>query len=150
MEQLNIFDFLLRCLLVGCTRPNGQTDFALYVYVACCVFNVARIITYLPTIRLLLKPGCRGDGQSLATWMMWIAANSTMALHLYIATNYHMTDLVWINVCNTIMCVVCAVLIAKAQKRNQLVSLWLAAHDVQDAQAQREPSALRTPPQGSF
>lgn len=151
MEQLNIFDFLLGCLLVGCTRPAGQTDFALYVYVACCVFNVARIITYVPTIKILLKPGCTGDGQSLATWAMWIAANGTMALHLYIATNYQMTDLVWISLSNTIMCAVCAVLIAKVQKRSRLVSLWLAARGMQDAQAaQREPSASRTPPQASF
>ena len=82
MEQLNIFDFMLRCLLVGCARPAGQTDFELCVYVACCIFNVARIITYVPTIKILLKPGCTGDGQSLATWMMWIAANGTMALHI--------------------------------------------------------------------
>jgi hypothetical protein len=145
MEQLNIFDFLFRCLSVGCARPNGQSDFALYVYVACCVFNVARIITYVPTIKILLKPGCTGDGQSLSTWIMWIGANSTMSLHLYIAANYHMTDLIWINVSNTVMCVVCAVLIAKVQKRNRLVSKWLAAHGVCNV-----PSGSRTPSQASF
>jgi hypothetical protein len=145
VEQLDIIDFLLGCLLASCTRPAGQTDFALYVYVACCVFNVARIITYVPTIKMLLKPGCTGDGQSVATWVMWIGANGTMALHLYIATNYRMTDLVWISVSNTVMCVVCAVLIAKVQKRSRLVNTWLTQRGVQDV-----PNASRRPPQASF
>jgi hypothetical protein len=145
MQQLDIFDFLLGCLLVGCTKPTGQTDFALYVYVACCVFNVARIFTYVPTIKMLLKPGCTGDGQSLATWTMWMFANGTLALHLCIAANYQMTDLVWLSLANFVMCGVCAVLIAKVQKRSRLASLWLAARGVPDA-----PSVSRTPPQASF
>ncbi len=145
MEQLNIFDFLLGCVSVGCTRPNGQTDFALYVYATCCIFNVIRVITYLPIIKMLLKPGCTGDGQSLSTWIMWIGANSTMSLHLYIAANYQMTDLVWINVSNTAMCIVCAVLIAKVQKRSRLVSQWLEAHGVQNV-----PRSSRSTSQASF
>ncbi len=145
MEQLDIFDFLLGCLLVSCNRPADQTDFALTVYVLCCVFNVARIFTYFPTIKMLLKPGCTGDGQSLATWLMWMCANGTLALHLCIAANYRMTDLVWLSLANFVMCGVCAVLIAKVQKRARLVSLWLAAHGVQDVS-----SASRTPAQASF
>jgi hypothetical protein len=145
MEQLNIFDFLLGCMSTGCTRPSGQTDFGMYVYVLCCVFNIVRVITYLPTIKMLLKPGCTGDGQSLSTWIMWIGANGTMSLHLYIAAKFHMTDLVWINVSNTAMCVVCAVLIAKVQKRSRLVSKWLEAHGVQNL-----PSGSRSTSQASF
>lgn len=116
METNNIFQFLTHCLTSGCVRPTGQTDFELSVYLAFCLFNFGEVLTYLPIVKRLSKRGCTGDGQSIWTWLAWICAYSTLAVHMFVLAGYQMNDLVWLSLANMSMCILCAVLIIKVQK----------------------------------
>lgn len=116
METNNIFQFLTQCLTSGCVRPTGQTDFELSVYLMFCLFNFGEVLTYLPIVKKLSKRGCTGDGQSIWTWLAWICAYSTLAVHMYVLAGYKMNDLVWLSLANMSMCILCAVLIIKVQK----------------------------------
>jgi hypothetical protein len=116
MESHNIFQFLTQCFTSGCLRPAGQSDFELYVYLMFCFFNFGEVFTYLPIVKKLSKRGCTGDGQSIWTWLAWICAYSTLAVHLYVLAGYRMNDLVWLSLANLSMCILCAVLIVKVQK----------------------------------
>jgi hypothetical protein len=117
MEMHNIIEFLSTCLMHQCIAPAGFSPFETNIYLAFCIFNVGRIFTYLPTIAKLRALGCTGDGQSVWTWICWILANSTLSYYAYIASKYQVTDFVWINVLNTMMCVICLHYVVKVQSR---------------------------------
>lgn len=117
MENHNLIQFLNTCLSAGCVEPFGFSKYETHVYLAFCIFNVGRLFTYFPTIAKLRAAGCTGDGQSIWTWICWILANISLSYYMYIAGKYQITDLVWINVINTTMCLVCLLYIIKVQKR---------------------------------
>lgn len=124
MEHHNLIQFLNTCLSVGCVEPFGFSKFETNVYLAFCIFNVGRLFTYLPTIAKLRAAGCTGDGQSIWTWICWILANISLSYYMYVAGKYQITDLVWINAINTLMCLVCLFYIIKVQKRAGTLS-WI-------------------------
>lgn len=125
MELQPLIDYVSSCLQDGCSKPLGQSGFEAGVFLAFCFFNITRVFTYLPTIKKLSQPGCTGDGQSLLTWVTWILANSTLCLHLYVIAGYHMSVMVWINLANTVMCLWCAWLVFKVQKRDEIIKRYL-------------------------
>lgn len=127
MEQHNIIQFLSTCITQSCSPPEGLSSYETNIYLAFCIFNVGRIFTYLPTIAKLRAPRCTGDGQSVWTWVCWILANSTLSYYAYIASKYQVTDFVWINVLNTVMCLVCLHYVVKVQKRAGTLS-WVPFH----------------------
>lgn len=125
METHNIFQFLTHCLTSGCIRPLGQSDFELVVYFTFCLFNFGEVFTYIPIVKKLSKRGCTGDGQSIWTWLAWICAYSTLAVHMYVQAGYRTNDLVWLSLANLSMCIVCAVLIIKVQKIESIWHRWV-------------------------
>jgi hypothetical protein len=122
MEPHNIFQFLSQCLTSGCVRLTGQSDFELYVYLTFCLFNFGEVFTYMPIVKKLSKRGCTGDGQSIWTWLAWICAYGTLTVHMYVLAGYKTNDLVWLSLANLSMCILCAVLIAKAQKTKSMLT----------------------------
>jgi hypothetical protein len=125
MELQSLFTFMCESLLDGCKKSLAHNNFELFVYLAFCFFNVIRVLTYIPTIKKLMQPGCTGDGQSLLTWITWIAANGTLGLHLYVVGGYRVNDVVWLSIGNVAMCTICAVLVFKVQKRSKMVQRYL-------------------------
>lgn len=124
MEHLTVVQWLGRCITHSCQRPLGQSDFELAVYLGFCIFNLGRVFTYYPTIQKLRTPGCTGDGQSVWTWITWILANGTFALHLYVVSAYQHNDLVWLNLANLAMCCICLRYVVRAQQHAGTFS-WL-------------------------
>ncbi len=124
MEHHNLIQFLNTCLSQGCVEPFGFSKYETHVYLAFCIFNVGRLFTYFPTIAKLRAVGCTGDGQSIWTWICWILANISLSYYAYIASKYQVTDFVWINIINTLMCLVCLLYIIKVQKRAGTLS-WI-------------------------
>ncbi len=125
MELQSLINYMSSCIFEECSKPLSQSDFEVSVFLAFCFFNITRVLTYLPTIKKLCQPGCTGDGQSLLTWLTWILANSTLCLHLYVIAGYHVSVMVWINLANTVMCIWCAWLVFKVQKRNDMIQRYL-------------------------
>jgi hypothetical protein len=124
MQNQSFLQWLGLCITDGCQRPAGQNDFELAVYVGFCIFNLGRVFTYYPTIQKLRTPGCTGDGQSIWTWITWILANGTFALHLYVVSAYQINDLVWLNLANLAMCCICLRYVVRAQQRAGTLS-WI-------------------------
>ena len=76
-------------------------------------WNSVRILTYLPTIRILLKPGASAEHYSIATWSSWVLSNGTMALYLFEASGRIFDSLVLLNTGNTFMCLITCALIVR-------------------------------------
>lgn len=79
----------------------------------------------LQTLSLCVTDGCqRPAGHSVWTWITWILANGTFALHLYVVSAYQFNDLVWLNLANLAMCCICLWCVVKAQQRAGTLS-WV-------------------------
>jgi hypothetical protein len=117
MQNQSIVQWLSLCVTEGCQRPVGQSDFELAVYLGFCIFNLGEVFNYYPTIQKLRSPGCTGDGQSVWTWVTWIMANGTLAMHLYVLNGYRPNDLVCLTLANLAMCCVCLRYIIQTQRR---------------------------------
>jgi hypothetical protein len=124
MQNQSIVQWLSQCITDGCQRPAGQSDFEMTVYLGFCIFHLGRVFTYYHTIQKLRTPGCTGDGQSVWTWITWILANATLALHLYVASGYRLNDVVWLNLANLAMCCVCLRYVIQTQNRAGTLS-WV-------------------------
>ncbi len=124
MQNQSIVQWLGQCISDSCQRLAGQSDFEMAVYLGFCIFNLGEVLTYYPTIRKLRTPGCTGDGQSVWTWVTWIMANATLALHLYVVSGYRVNDLVCLNLANLTMCSICLRYVVKAQQRAGTLS-WV-------------------------
>lgn len=121
--------------LRGVSRIHGQGTFAclsidtdvepsffssMYVTVVAWVFmltNSLRVLTYLPMIRKLLRPGIAAECQSQLTWLLWATANLSMSLHLFELAGRELNDAVALTGANTLMCCVCWHLVRRAQRR---------------------------------
>lgn len=101
------------------SQPLSLTYTAVLAW-AFFVTNLLRVFTYLPTIKKLLSPESTGDGQSQATWFLWIVSNGTFSLHLFELNQRHLNDMVCLNAGNTVMCIVCFWLVRKAQARGEI------------------------------
>ena len=79
-------------------------------------WNSARILTYLPTIRKLLRAGASARDYSLATWGCWVMSNGTFCLYLYEQGGRELNSMVLVNAGNTLMCLVTSILIYRLQR----------------------------------
>lgn len=82
-------------------------------------WNSVRILTYVPTLRLLLKPGASAEHYSIATWASWVLSNATLALYLFEAGGRTLNSLVLLNTGNALMCFVTCALIVRLRWRNR-------------------------------
>jgi hypothetical protein len=74
-------------------------------------WNGARVLTYLPTIGKLLAKGADVRSHSLLSWTSWALSNGTFALMLLEMTRGVPNQMFWMNLANTLMCVVVTVIL---------------------------------------
>lgn len=67
------------------------------------VFNVLRLLTYLPTL-WAIHVSAQSDQHSLLTWTGWTMSNLTMALWLYEKSAHEIDSAVALNLGNAVMC----------------------------------------------
>lgn len=67
------------------------------------LFNSVRVLAYLPTAWAIAASGS-SDQYSLATWIVWVGANATMALWLFEQNGRRMSKAIGVNACNACMC----------------------------------------------
>lgn len=79
--------------------------------------NSLRVLTYLPMMRKLLRPGIAAECQSQLTWLLWATANLSMTLHLFELAGREINGAVGLTAANTLMCCVCWYLVRRAQRR---------------------------------
>ena len=84
---------------------------ALFVF-----WNSVRILTYLPTIRKLRRPGAEARDYSLATWGSWVFSNGFFALYLWEQGQRRLNAMVLLNLGNTVMCLVTSYFIVKLRR----------------------------------
>ena len=82
-------------------------------------WNTVRILTYIPTVRMLLKPDASAQHYSLATWGSWILSNGTLALYLFEQSGREFNALVLLNTGNAVMCLVTCALIVRLRRRER-------------------------------
>src|SRR5689334_10992471 len=81
----------------------------LYVQALSAMFlfwNGARVLTYLPTIGKLLARETDVRSYSLLSWGSWVLSNGTFALMLLEMSRGVPNQMFWMNVANTLMCLV--------------------------------------------
>ncbi|WP_206997127.1 hypothetical protein [Trinickia mobilis] len=86
----------------------------LYVQALSAMFlfwNGARVLTYLPTIGKLLARETDVRSYSLLSWGSWVLSNGTFALMLLEMSRGVPTQMFWMNVANTLMCLVVSFII---------------------------------------
>ena len=83
-------------------------------------WNSVRILTYVPTIRKLTRPGASARDYSLATWGSWVLSNGFFALYLWEQAGRELNSMVLLNAGNTAMCLVTCVLIHRLQRRESM------------------------------
>ncbi|CAG4889398.1 hypothetical protein [Paraburkholderia saeva] len=86
----------------------------LYIQVLSAMFlfwNGARILTYLPTIGKLLAREADIRSHSLLSWGSWTLSNGTFALMLLEMSRGIPNGMFWMNLANTLMCVIVSLII---------------------------------------
>ena len=83
-------------------------------------WNSVRILTYVPTLRLLLQPGASAAHYSVATWASWVFSNATLALYLFETGGRTLNSLVLLNAGNALMCLVTCALIVRLRRQRRL------------------------------
>ncbi len=86
----------------------------LYIQVLSAMFlfwNAARILTYLPTIGKLLAREADVRSHSLLSWGSWALSNGTFALMLLEMSRGIPNGMFWMNLANTLMCVIVSLII---------------------------------------
>ena len=74
-------------------------------------WNGARILTYLPTIGKLLAKEADVRSHSLLSWGSWALSNGTFALMLLEMSRGIPNGMFWMNLANTLMCVIVSLII---------------------------------------
>ena len=74
-------------------------------------FNSLRLVSYLPTLALIVEQQ-NSNQHSLLTWLTLACANVTMAMWVYEHNGRRFERLVIINAMNTVMCLLTAGVIA--------------------------------------
>lgn len=74
-------------------------------------FNTVRVLGYLPTM-WAVHVQADSSQHSLISWLSWMGANATMAAWIHQNNGHRFDTIVFFNVCNAVMCLVTAVLIA--------------------------------------
>lgn len=86
----------------------------LYIQALSAMFlfwNGARILTYLPTIGKLLARETDVRSHSLLSWGSWALSNGTFALMLLEMSRGIPNGMFWMNLANTLMCVIVSLII---------------------------------------
>lgn len=86
----------------------------LYVQVLSAMFlfwNGARVLTYIPTIGKLLAREADVRSYSLLSWGSWALSNGTFALMLLEMSRGTPNQMFWMNLANTLMCLVVSLII---------------------------------------
>jgi hypothetical protein len=86
----------------------------LYIQALSAMFlfwNGARILTYLPTIGKLLARETDVRSHSLLSWGSWAFSNGTFALMLLEMSRGIPNGMFWMNLANTLMCVIVSLII---------------------------------------
>jgi hypothetical protein len=86
----------------------------LYIQILSAMFlfwNGARILTYLPTIGKLLARETDIRSHSLLSWGSWTLSNGTFALMLLEMSRGIPNGMFWMNLANTLMCVIVLLII---------------------------------------
>lgn len=94
-------------------RPGAGPGRAVYLALllwSFTLFNVLRLLTYLPTL-WALHESQRSDQHSLLTWLGWMLSNLTMALWLYEKAGRRLDAAAALNFGNAALCGVTALLI---------------------------------------
>lgn len=73
-------------------------------------FSSVRVLTYLPTMALIVQQN-NSSQHSLLTWCTWLGANLTMAGWLHEHNGRCLNTAVWVNLINAAMCASTVVLI---------------------------------------
>ena len=97
----------------------------LYAHALTAMFlfwNVARIFTYLPTIARLLTREADVRSYSLLTWASWVLSNGTFALMLLEMSRGIPNQMFWMNLGNTLMCVIVSLIIVLRRKSRPLTT----------------------------
>jgi hypothetical protein len=81
------------------------------------VSNALKALAYLPTIQTLLRLRQPASGQSELTWLMWIVCNVSLTLHLYEVNGRVLNVLIGSTVVSAAMCLLCWLLIRRANGR---------------------------------
>lgn len=71
------------------------------------LFGSLRVFTYLPTI-LTLWASADSSQYSLLTWGAWVVANASLTASIYEQNGRKLDNLVLVNSCNALMCLVTA------------------------------------------
>ena len=90
-------------------QPRQTTYLVLLTWAFTC-FGSLRILSYLPTLWMILEQQ-NSSQHSLLTWCTWLGANSTMAAWLYEHNARRLNRAVVVNICNAVMCSACVALI---------------------------------------
>lgn len=96
---------------------------SLYLHFLSAMFvfwNSVRILTYVPTILKLKRPGASAKDYSLATWASWVFSNGFFALYLWEQSQRELNSMVILNCGNTVMCLVTCYYIVKLRDQRQL------------------------------
>jgi hypothetical protein len=73
-------------------------------------FSSVRVLTYLPTMALIVQQQDSSQ-HSLLTWCTWLGANLTMAAWLHEHNGRRFNTAVWVNLVNATMCALTVALI---------------------------------------
>lgn len=95
---------------------------SLYLHFLSAMFvfwNSVRILTYVPTILKLKRPGASANDYSLATWASWVFSNGFFALYLWEQSQRELNAMVILNCGNTLMCLATCYYIVKLRDRKQ-------------------------------
>jgi hypothetical protein len=94
-----------------------------YIHALSAMFlfwNGARILTYIPTIRKLLARETDVRSHSLLSWCSWTLSNGTFALMLLEMSHGIPNQMFWLNLANTLLCLVVSfIILARRFRRLQ-------------------------------
>jgi hypothetical protein len=99
---------------------TNSSPYAIALMWAFMFTNAMRVFTYLPTILKLTKPNVTGDCQSTLTWLLWTLSNATLTLQLFEVNQRRISDVILFSALNTVMCLICLVLVYRVQARARM------------------------------
>jgi hypothetical protein len=82
------------------------------------VSNACKMLTYLPMVHTLSKPGASADGQNELTWFLWVVCNVTTALYAFELAQRSFNALAIFSILNALMCLWCWGLIRRVRARH--------------------------------
>lgn len=87
----------------GATARRGRPTRLSLLSTSFACFNALRIVGYLPTLLAIQSSG-HADQHSLFTWIVFVGANTTMALWLHEHNGHRVDRAVAVNAFNALMC----------------------------------------------